>query len=147
TLLSLILKNAGGSAIAGVNLQPNVGPIGTGPGVSLSGLVHVANQPLPLPSGVTGKYLIVGSDGVRYAGSAGGGGGGDTPPTPYPDGYVWPADPALYGISDSYAAHVARGSAEPGTDIMTPVGSAVYAPADGEVVAVNTSPPGATGRL
>src|SRR5690606_32886406 len=147
TLLSLILKNAGDAVIAGINLQPNVGPIGTGPGVSVGGLMHLNDQPGPPPVGVSGRYMILGDNGIVYTGSVGGGGGGDTPPNPYPGGYVWPADPALYGISDNFAAHVARGSAEPGTDVMTPVGSAVYAPADGEVVAVNTSPSGATGRL
>lgn len=116
-------------------------------GIDLVGDVHISPPLGGLPSGVSGKYMIIGSDGKLYAGSAGGGGGGDTPPNPFPGGYVWPADPALYGISDDYGDHVARGSAEPGTDVMTPVGAAVYAPADGEVRAVSTSPSGATGRL
>lgn len=116
-------------------------------GIDLVGDVHISPQLGGLPPGVSGKYMIIGSDGMIYAGSAGGGGGGDTPPNPFPGGYVWPADPAIYGISDDYGDHVARGSAEPGTDVVTPVGAAVYAPADGEVRAISTSPAGATGRL
>ena len=115
-------------------------------GVDIQGDVHMA-QPDPLPSGVTGKYLIIGSDGNVYTGSAGGGGGtpGD-PPAGNPDGYIWPADPAVYGISDDFAAHVARGSAEPGVDVMTPVGTPLWSPANGTIVDVQTSPAGATGR-
>lgn len=116
-------------------------------GIDLVGDVHIMPPLGPLPSGVSGKYMIIGSDGMIYAGSAGGGGGGDTPPNPFPGGYVWPTDPAIYGISDDYGDHVARGSAEPGTDVAAPVGAAVYAPADGEVRAVSTSMAGATGRL
>lgn len=100
------------------------------------------------PSGTTGlRYVVADGLGNFYTASGAGGGDGDTPPNPYPGGYVWPANPAIYGISDNYAAHVARGSAEPGTDVMTPVGAAVYAPAGGEIMAVNSSNSGATGRM
>lgn len=113
----------------------------------VDGTVRVPAIDAP-PSGATGlRYVVADALGNFYVASGAGGGGGDTPPNPYPEGYVWPADPGIYGISDNYAAHVARGSAEPGTDVMTPVGAAVYAPADGEIRAVNTSPTGATGRL
>lgn len=116
-------------------------------GVTLNGSVRLTVTPGGLPAGVTGTYLLRGSDGRIYAGSAGGGGGGDTPPNPLPGGYVWPADPAIHGISDDYQDHKARGSAEPGTDVACGVGTAIYAPADGRVVSVNTAPSGATGRL
>src|SRR5690606_35408792 len=47
---------------------------------------------------------------------------------------------------DDFAAHVARGSAEPGVDVMTPVGAPLWSPASGTILAVQTSPAGATGR-
>lgn len=134
--------DSSGSAVAWVR----VGTVNDFTGVSIAGDLHLTPQPGPLPSGVTGKYLLIGSDGIVYAGSAGGGGDPGTPPAGNPDGYVWPADPAVYGISDDFAAHVARGSAEPGVDVMTPVGAALWAPGPGTVTAVQTSPAGATGR-
>src|SRR5690606_4180344 len=42
-----------GNVLAAVRLLSNVGPIGTGPGVSLHGAVHINSQPNGLPSGVT----------------------------------------------------------------------------------------------
>lgn len=99
------------------------------------------------PASVSANYLGVGSDGKLYKLSAGGGGDPGEPPSGNPDGYIWPADPATYGISDNYAAHVARGSAEPGVDVMTPVGAPLWAPGAGTIVAVQNSPAGATGRF
>lgn len=101
-----------------------------------------------LPSGRSARYLVIDDDGYIYAASRGGGGDPDPgdPPAGNPDGYIWPADPAVYGISDDFAAHVARGSAEPGVDVMTPVGAPLWSPASGTILAVQTSPAGATGR-
>lgn len=115
-------------------------------GIDLAGDLKLS-QPGNLPSGVTGKYLIYGSDGHVYVGSVGGGGGdpGD-PPAGNPEGYIWPADPAVYGISDDFADHVARGSAEPGVDVRTPVGTPIWSPANGTIIAVKTETSGATGR-
>lgn len=99
------------------------------------------------PETATGlKYLVADSTGRVYLASSAGDGGGDTPPQLNPEGYIWPADPAIYGISDTYADHLARNSAEPGVDVKTPVGAACYAPADGTIAAVHTSTSGATGR-
>lgn len=102
----------------------------------------------PLPSGTAAKYLVVTGDGFIHTASSGGGGDPDPgdPPAGNPDGYIWPADPAVYGISDNFAAHVARGSAEPGVDVMTPVGAPLWAPGAGTIIAVQNSPAGATGR-
>jgi len=100
----------------------------------------------PKPASVTANYLGVGSDGKLYKLSSGGGGDPGDPPSGNPDGYIWPADPAVYGISDNFAAHVARGSAEPGVDVMTPVGAPLWSPAAGTIVDVNNSPSTAMGR-
>lgn len=134
--------NSSGTAVAWVR----VGTVNDFVGVNLAGKVQLAEQPGGLPSGVTGKYLLVGSDGILYAGSAGGGGDPGNPPAGNPNGYIWPADPQVYGISDNFAAHIARGSAEPGVDVMTPVGAPLWAPGPGTVTAVQDSPAGATGR-
>lgn len=139
--VQLTQLNSSGTAVAWVR----TGTTGDFTGVELMGGVRMPAIG-PKPAGVAGQYMIYGEDGGVYYGASGGDGGGDTPPQLNPEGYIWPADPALYGISDTYAAHVARGSAEPGVDVMTPVGAAAYAPADGTVVAVNASPTGATGR-
>ena len=117
-------------------------------GVSLVGDVHMPSIESKPPN-VTARYLGIGDDGLLYKLSSGGGGGGNPgePPSGNPDGYIWPADPAVYGISDNFAAHVARGSAEPGVDVMTPVGAPLWSPAAGTIVAVQASPAGATGRF
>ncbi|WP_345750118.1 M23 family metallopeptidase [Microbacterium rhizophilus] len=101
--------------------------------------------PTGLPE-MSADHLLGLNDGrmVKVAGYGDGGGG--TPPELNPEGYIWPADPALYGISDNYAAHIARGSLEPGVDVMTPPGTPIYAPADGTVAAIHTTTDGATGR-
>lgn len=101
---------------------------------------------LPKPSNITASYLGIGSDGNLYKLSSGGGGDPGDPPSGNPDGYIWPADPAVYGISDDFAAHIARGSAEPGVDVMTPVGAPLWAPGAGTILAVQNTPAGATGR-
>lgn len=94
------------------------------------------------------NYLGVDADGYIVKTPVGGGGNPDPgdPPAGNPDGYIWPADPAVYGISDNFAAHVARGSAEPGVDVMTPVGAPLWAPGAGTIVDINTSPTTAMGR-
>ncbi|MGX9346650.1 M23 family metallopeptidase [Microbacterium sp. KNMS] len=99
-----------------------------------------------VPNGAGGSYLGLDSNNRLVKLSSGGGGDPGNPPAGNPDGYIWPADPAVYGISDDFAAHVARGSAEPGVDVMTPVGAPLWAPGPGTVTAVQTSPAGATGR-
>ena len=58
-------------------------------------------------------------------------------------GYVKPAD---VGVSDNRAAHVARGSKEPGTDYKTAMNTDLRAPEAGKVILVDHSPGGAEGR-
>ncbi len=50
-------------------------------------------------------------------------------------------------ISDTFAAHKARGSVNPGVDYVVPVGTPVFAIADGVVDGVTTSIAGAGGRM
>lgn len=57
--------------------------------------------------------------------------------------YITPAD---VGVSDNRATHVARGSAEPGTDYKTAYGTDLRAPGDGRVISVDRSPDGPEGR-
>jgi hypothetical protein len=58
-------------------------------------------------------------------------------------GYTTPAD---VGISDDRAAHIARGSKEPGTDYKTAYGTDLRAPGAGRVIGVDHSNDGAEGR-
>ncbi|KTS09031.1 M23 family metallopeptidase [Microbacterium testaceum] len=58
-------------------------------------------------------------------------------------GYITPAD---VGISDDRAAHIARGSKEPGTDYKTAYGTNLRIPDDCEVIGVDHSNDGAEGR-
>jgi len=58
-------------------------------------------------------------------------------------GYITPAD---VGISDDRAAHIARGSKEPGTDYITAYGTDLRAPGAGRVIGVDHSNDGAEGR-
>lgn len=111
-------------------------------GISLSAL--------PAASGAGLRYLVVSPAGRLMAGASGGpydpeNPDPDDPPGDNPDGYIWPAS-LSYGISDDYAEHVARGSAEPGVDLMTPVGAAVYAPGPGTIVDVETGVASPMGR-
>lgn len=110
----------------------------TEPGIYVSGV----------PEGVGASYLGLDSGGrlVRLSG-AGGGDPGD-PPAGNPDGYVWPVDPAVYGISSSFTDHQNRTppSQEPGVDVACPVGTAIWSPGPGTVTEVQTSSSGATGR-
>jgi hypothetical protein len=106
---------------------------------------------LPAASGSGLRYLVVDPAGRLMRAPSGGpydpeNPDPDDPPGDNPEGYIWPANPATYGISDDFGEHVARGSAEPGVDVMTPVGAAVYAPGPGSVVDVHSSSSGATGR-
>lgn len=57
--------------------------------------------------------------------------------------YITPAD---VGISDNRAAHIARGSREPGTDYRTAPGTDLRVPGNGVVRLVDTNPGGAEGR-
>lgn len=57
--------------------------------------------------------------------------------------YCTPAD---VGISDDRAAHLARGSAEPGTDYKTAYGTDLRAPGGGRIIGVDHSPGGPEGR-
>lgn len=50
-------------------------------------------------------------------------------------------------VSDNFAAHVARGSKNPGTDYVVGVGTPVFAIADGTVCSVTTTITGAGGRM
>ncbi|MFF8186597.1 M23 family metallopeptidase [Microbacterium sp. NPDC016588] len=54
--------------------------------------------------------------------------------------------PAGVGITDDRAAHVARGSAEPGTDYATAYGTDLAAPGSGRVLSIDRSNDGAEGR-
>jgi len=55
--------------------------------------------------------------------------------------------PVNAGISDSFAAHKARKSVNPGTDYVVGVGTPVVAVADGVVVGITTTIAGAGGRM
>lgn len=55
--------------------------------------------------------------------------------------------PVNAGISDSFAAHQARKSVNPGTDYVVGVGTPVVAVADGVIVGTTTSIAGAGGRM
>lgn len=57
--------------------------------------------------------------------------------------YLTPADVT---VSDDRAAHLARGSKEPGTDYETAFGTDLRAPANGIVRLIDSSPGGAEGR-
>lgn len=104
--------------------------------------VHIVN----LPTEGAANYVGITSGGKLVKLASGGGGDPGDPPAGNPDGYIWPADPAVWGISDNFAAHVARGSAEPGVDVKTPVGTPLWAPGAGTILAVQNTPAGATGR-
>ncbi|MGO3320266.1 MAG: M23 family metallopeptidase [Microbacterium gubbeenense] len=115
------------------------------------GIIQVTDDGVSIVGLRTGgatNYLGVDADGYIVKASVGGGGDPDPgdPPSGNPDGYIWPADPDVYGISDDFAAHIARGSAEPGVDVMTPVGAPLWAPGAGTILAVQNTPAGATGR-
>lgn len=99
-------------------------------------------------SGSTTRYLGINAQGYLVALSPGGGGDPGDPPAGNPDGYVWPVDPAVYGISATFTDHQNRTppSQEPGVDVPCPVGTAVWSPGPGTVTEVQTSPAGATGR-
>lgn len=58
-------------------------------------------------------------------------------------GYTTPAD---VGISDDRAAHLARDSAEPGTDYKTKYGTDLRAPGHGRVIGIDHSNDGPEGR-
>ena len=58
-------------------------------------------------------------------------------------GYITPAD---VDISDDRAAHLARNSAEPGTDYKTAYGTDLRAPGAGRVIGIDPSPEGPEGR-
>ncbi|MCJ1709220.1 M23 family metallopeptidase [Microbacterium sp. VKM Ac-2923] len=57
--------------------------------------------------------------------------------------YITPAD---VGVSDDRDAHLARDSAEPGTDYKTAYGTDLRAPGDGRVIGVDHSNDGPEGR-
>lgn len=139
TLLSLLLKNSGGDVIAGASLQPNVGSIGTGPGVAINGMLHVPDT-RTLPTGVTARYLALGSDGIVYA-TSGTGGGGGSGPGPIAGSFMWPfsqstTDPVLgfYGmrlnpVTGEWRLHA-------GQDFSVAYGSSIPAAGDGQISAV-----------
>lgn len=139
TLLSLLLKNSGGDVIAGASLQPNVGLIGTGPGLAVNGQIH-APDTKDLPNGVAAKYLAIGSDGVFYA-TSGTGGGGGSGPGPIAGEFMWPfsqstTDPVLgfYGmrlnpVTGQWRLHA-------GQDFSVAYGSSIPAAGDGQISAV-----------
>lgn len=57
--------------------------------------------------------------------------------------YITPAD---VDVSDDRAAHIARNSAEPGTDYKTAYGTDLRAPGPGRVIGIDPSPEGPEGR-
>ena len=105
-----------------------------------------------IPTGTGTHYLGIDAAGklVRLP-AVGDGGPGDPgdPPTLNPEGYIWPADPARWGVSDTWAGHRNRNppSAEPGTDVACPYGTPIYAPADCSITNIQTTPESATGRF
>ncbi|WP_105567122.1 M23 family metallopeptidase [Microbacterium halophytorum] len=105
-----------------------------------------------LPDGA-GDYLVTAdASGQLYKTPRSGDGGdpGDPgdPPVLNPEGYIWPVSASQWGVSSSWQGHKDRNppSAEPGTDVECPIGTSVYAPADGEITQVNLSNANATGR-
>lgn len=100
-----------------------------------------------LPSGTSSQYVVVGADGILYAASNNGGGDPGNPGTPgdNPGGYIYPVNPNAWTLGDDFAAHVARGSAEPGIDWWTSIGTPIWAPGDGTITAVQSAYTGATG--
>lgn len=101
----------------------------------------------PLPNNTPSKYVVVGDDGILYSASNNGGGDPGNPGTPgdNPGGYIYPVNPEAWTLGDDFAAHVARGSAEPGIDWWTSIGTPLWAPGDGTIVDVQTSYAGPTG--
>ena len=135
TSTSIFANQAGGN----VNLVIQAG----------SGRIQINDDGIQFPGLSTGgaaNYLGIDGDGYLVKAAVGGGGDPGDPPSGNPDGYIWPADPDVFGISDDFAAHIARGSAEPGVDVMTPVGTPLWAPAAGTIIATQDTPAGATGR-
>lgn len=128
-----------GNVLAAVRLLSNVGPIGTGPGVSLEGMVHAPNIQT-LPSGQAAFYLAIGTNGVLYR-TSGTGGGGGSDPGPIAGDFMWPfsqsaTDPVLgfYGmrinpVTGQYRLHA-------GQDFSVPYGSSIPAAGDGTISAV-----------
>jgi murein DD-endopeptidase MepM/ murein hydrolase activator NlpD len=76
---------------------------------------------------------------------AGGDTGGGEPPAPGTYSVIFPC--AVHNVSDSYAAHVARGSVNPGTDYTAPYGSDVWSVADGTVTDITATYGGSGGRM
>jgi len=102
-----------------------------------------------LPVGMSSNYLVVGDqDYLYWVASGGGGGNPGTPGEPgdNPAGYIYPVNPDAWTLGDDFAAHVARGSLEPGIDWWTSVGTPIWAPGDGTIVDLSTSNASAMGR-
>lgn len=74
-------------------------------------------------------------------------GGGTIPdPGPGPSGVlIYPTD--VHQVSDSFQDHVNRGSVNPGTDYVDPIGNAVRAVHDGVVTDTTTTIGGSGGRM
>lgn len=133
---AVVLSNSDGTVIG----------IGNGVVGIQADKIDVTKLP-PLPAGTSSKYVVVGSDGILYEASNNGGGDPGTPGTPgdNPGGYIYPVNPSAWTLGDDFADHVARGSAEPGIDWWTSVGTPIWAPGDGTILAVQSAYTGATG--
>ncbi|MDN3309554.1 M23 family metallopeptidase [Microbacterium oryzae] len=101
-----------------------------------------------VPDGAGGRYLGVDDDNRLVKLASGGPGNPGTPGEPGDNaaGYIYPVDPNAWTLGDDYAAHVARGSAEPGIDWWCPPGTPIWAPGPGTIVDTWTSTSGDAGR-
>lgn len=113
-------------------------------GASLDPGIYVTGVPLGTPT----SYLGVDADNRLVRPPSGGPSGPGTPGEPgdNPAGYIYPVNPDAWHLGDDFAAHIARGSAEPGIDWWTSVGTPVWAPGDGTIVATSSSNASAMGR-
>lgn len=91
-------------------------------------------------SGVPRRSFVVGAAGLAALGMAEFGAKPASAAT-----YVFPV--ASHTVSDNFEAHKSRDSVNPGTDYVTPTGSAVWAVASGTVVLADDSMSGSGGRM
>lgn len=106
-------------------------------GNQLALLMDDGSKQLAVPT--QGDVWIITRQGTTPPPPSGGGGGGGTYAVIFPC--------AEHRISDDFAAHVARGSVNPGTDYIASYGSDFWSVADGTVTDIDTSNDGSGGRM